>query len=66
MGHFLPAEVRWVFCQKLAKIEPERLCHILNIAPGKAAVIEKYFMAKATLSPEFCMPTSMANVRQVR
>ena len=32
---------------------------------GSAAAVPKNFTANATLSPEFCMPTSMARVRQV-
>ncbi len=48
-----------------ANIEPDRLCQILKIAPGKAAAAEKYFTANATLNPEFCIPTSIPIVLQV-
>ena len=36
---------------------------MLNSAPGRAAAGLKNFIPKATARPEFCMPTSMANVR---
>ena len=48
--------------QSDARKAPLMLCHKLNSAPGSAAVAEKDCMARATPSPEFCMPTSKAIV----
>ena len=53
------------FDQTEASMEPERLCHREKTAPGRAAAAEKYLRARATASPEFCIPTSIAMVRQV-
>ncbi len=36
---------------------------MLNMALGSAAAAEKYLSARATPSPEFCMPASMPMVR---
>ena len=49
-----------------ANNEPVKLCHNENSAPGKAAAGAKYLAANATAKPEFCMPTSIARVLQVR
>jgi len=49
-----------------ARNDPDKLCHILNSAPGIAAITEKCLIAKATLNPEFCIPTSILRVRHVR
>ena len=49
-----------------ARNDPDKLCHILNMAPGIAAITEKCLTANATLNPEFCMPISILRVRHVR
>ena len=48
-----------------ASSDADTFCQTLNIAPGNAARLEKYFIASATLKPEFCIPTSIPIVRQI-
>ena len=40
-----------------ANAAPDKLCQMLNSAPGNAAAAEKYCTASATPRPEFCIPT---------
>ena len=44
-----------------AKIEPDMLCHIENIAPGSVAsgFRAKFAVASWMARPEFCIPTSI-------
>ena len=46
----------------VAKIEPEKLCHTLKIAPGIVAsgYCAKCVLARADANAEFCIPTSIA------
>ena len=53
------------FLYEPASNEANIFCQTLNIAPGKAAIEEKNFIASATLNPEFCIPTSIAIVLRV-
>lgn len=48
--------------RRLAKIEPEMLCHTLKMAPGSVArgLAAKLAAASETARPLFCMATSMA------
>ena len=51
--------------QNPAISEPEILCQILKIAAGNADAAEKYFIARAALKAEFCIPISIMRVLHV-